>query len=320
MRHGYVIPGKVYLIGAGPGDPELLTLKAARLLRVADAILHDDLVSEEILALAPPGARVQNVGKRCGKDSISQEEIERRMIDYARAGLTVVRLKGGDPLVFGRAGEEMDALARAGVEFEIVPGVTAVLGAAAAAQVALTDRRLASKLLLVSNHHSRDKADSAWVQLADEDTTLAVYMPGQNVAARVEELVRGGLAPDTPCAVISCATRREQKVARMTLGEVALAPTLGAPALLVIGAVAAERAMAAPDWAVEKIAAKAKPEADAEDKSEIALASAAAFESRAEMLFAEEISGEVAGDVAEESAENPFDAKAAERNISISES
>ncbi|MGD0839825.1 MAG: uroporphyrinogen-III C-methyltransferase [Candidatus Acidiferrales bacterium] len=316
VRHGYVIPGKVYLIGAGPGDPELLTLKAARLLRVADAILHDDLVSDEILALAPPGARVQNVGKRCGKDSISQPEIERRLIEYAQQGLTVVRLKGGDPLVFGRAGEEMDALARAGVEFEVVPGVTAVLGAAAAAQVALTDRRLASKLLLVSNHHSRDKADSAWVQMADEDTTLAVYMPGQNVAARVEELVRGGLSSDTPCAVISCATRREQKVVRMTLGEVALAPTLGAPALLVIGAVAAERAMAARDWSVEKVAAKAKSEATAE----IAQAAAGAFEVRAELQFAEEISAEVAGDVAEETAEAPFDADAAERNISLSES
>src|SRR5580658_2406809 len=131
MWRGYVIPGKVYLIGAGPGDPELLTLKAARLLRVADAILHDDLVPLEILALAPAGARVQNVGKRCGKESISQSEIERRLVEYARQGLAVVRLKGGDPLIFGRAGEEMDALTRAGIEFEIVPGVTAALGAAA---------------------------------------------------------------------------------------------------------------------------------------------------------------------------------------------
>jgi hypothetical protein len=152
--------------------------------------------------------------------------------------------------------------------------------------------------------------------MADEDTTLAVYMPGQNVAARVEELVRGGLSSDTPCAVISCATRREQKVVRMTLGEVALAPTLGAPALLVIGAVAAERAMAARDWSVEKVAAKAKSEATAE----IAQAAAGAFEVRAELQFAEEISAEVAGDVAEETAEAPFDADAAERNISLSES
>jgi len=316
VQDGYVIPGKVYLIGAGPGDPELLTLKAARLLRVADAILHDDLVPLEILALAPAGARVQNVGKRCGKESISQSEIERRLVEYARQGLAVVRLKGGDPMIFGRAGEEMDALASAGIEFEVVPGVTAALSAAAVAQVALTDRRLASKLIIVSNHHSREKSGAGWAHLAGEDTTLAVYMPGPNVAARVDELVDGGLSADTPCAVISCASRREQKVARMTLGEVALAPTLGAPALLVIGAVAAERAMAAPDWSVEKGDAKAKASA----ATEIAMAAAATSESRAELQFAGEFSGELAADVAEESAEYRFDAGAAERNLSLSES
>lgn len=142
-------------------------------------------------------------------------------------------------------------------------------------------------------------------------------MPGPNVAGRVEELVDGGLSPDTPCAVISCASRREQKVARMTLGEVALAPTLGAPALLVIGAVAADRAMAARDWAsVEKAGARA----GIAEAPEIALAAAAAFESRAELQFAEQFSGEVAGDFAEETSENPYDASAAERNISLSES
>jgi uroporphyrin-III C-methyltransferase len=316
VQHGCVIPGKVYLIGAGPGDPELLTLKAARLLRVADAILHDDLVPLEILALAPAGARVQNVGKRCGKESISQSEIERRLVDYARQGLAVVRLKGGDPLIFGRAGEEMDALSRAGIEFEIVPGVTAALGAAAAAQVALTDRRWASKLVLVSNHHSREKTGAGWAKLADEDTTLAVYMPGPDVAGRVQELVDGGLSPDTPCAVISCASRREQNVSRMTLGEVALVPTLGAPALLVIGAVAAERAMSAPDWAIEKAQVGARSDATAE----IAIAATAAFESRAEIQLAGNITGEVAADIAEEAAEYPFDAIAAERNLSLSES
>jgi hypothetical protein len=152
--------------------------------------------------------------------------------------------------------------------------------------------------------------------LADEDTTLAVYMPGPNVAGRVEELVDGGLSPDTPCAVISCASRREQKVARMTLAEVALAPTLGAPALLVIGAVAAERAMAARDWSVEKAEAKAATTAE--------IAMAASFEGRAELQFAEEISGEVAAEVAPDLAEeitgNSFDAIAAERNLSLSES
>ena len=316
MGQGYVIPGKVYLIGAGPGDPELLTLKAARLLRVADAILHDDLVPLEILALAPPGARVQNVGKRCGKESITQAEIERRLVEYAQQGLIVVRLKGGDPLIFGRAGEEMDALSLAGIEFEIVPGVTAALGAAAEAQIALTDRRLASKLILVSNHHSREKSGADWAHLADEDTTLAVYMPGQNVAGRVQELVDGGLSPETPCAVISCASRREQSVARLTLGEVALAPSLGAPALLVIGAVAADRAMAARNWSRKQAHARA----DAGTTAEITMAATASFDSRAELQVVDGFTGEVAPDLADAIAEPTFDASAAARNLSLSES
>src|SRR5271157_4516504 len=137
VQDGVRIPGKVYLMGAGPGNPELLTVKAARLLRSADAVLHDDLVSREILALAPARARVHNVGKRCGTKRATQEEINALLIAYARDGLTVVRLKGGDPLIFGRAREEMDALREAGIEFEIVPGVTAALSAAAVAQIPL---------------------------------------------------------------------------------------------------------------------------------------------------------------------------------------
>ncbi len=134
--------GKVYLVGAGPGDPELLTRKALRLLRAADVVLHDDLVAPEILALIPPTARLHNVGKRCGRKSITQEEINALLVAYASDGLTVVRLKGGDPLIFGRAGEEMEVLWEARIDFEVVPGVTAALGAAAAARIPLTDRRL----------------------------------------------------------------------------------------------------------------------------------------------------------------------------------
>ena len=132
--------GKVYLVGAGPGDPELLTLKALRLLRTAEAVLHDDLVAPEILRLIPPAAQVHNVGKRCGTKKIRQEEINFLMVALATSGLQVVRLKGGDPLIFGRAGEEMESLRDAGIPYEIVPGVTSALGAAAAAQIPLTHR------------------------------------------------------------------------------------------------------------------------------------------------------------------------------------
>src|ERR1700729_2074856 len=133
--------GKVYLVGAGPGDPELLTLKAARVLKQADVVLHDDLVSTQILQLAPAHAQVRNVGKRCGKKSVSQEEINFLMVTLVASGLQVVRLKGGDPLIFGRVGEEIESLRRNNISFEIVPGVTSALGAAAAAQIPLTHRR-----------------------------------------------------------------------------------------------------------------------------------------------------------------------------------
>src|SRR5579862_7137590 len=133
--------GKVYLVGAGPGDPELLTVKALRLLQTADVVLHDDLVAPEILALIPDTARLQNVGKRCGTKTMRQEEINFLMVTLAGSGLQVVRLKSGDPLIFGRAGEEMEALRRANVGYEIVPGVTSALGAAASAGIPLTHRR-----------------------------------------------------------------------------------------------------------------------------------------------------------------------------------
>src|SRR5271166_997515 len=133
--------GRVYLVGAGPGDPELLTVRALRLLKTADAVLHDDLVSAEILALASPLAQLHNVGKRCGAKKISQEEINFLMVAFASAGASVVRLKSGDPLIFGRAGEEVEALRHAGIDYEIVPGITAAFGAAAAAKIPLTHRR-----------------------------------------------------------------------------------------------------------------------------------------------------------------------------------
>src|SRR5271155_650794 len=142
--------GKVYLVGAGPGDPELLTVKALRLLRTANVVFHDDLVSSKFLNLISPAAEVQNVGKRCGSKTIQQEEINFLLVARASSGLAVVRLKGGDPLIFGRAGEEIEALRRANIEYEVVPGITAALGAAAAAGISLTDRRVSHAVLFLT--------------------------------------------------------------------------------------------------------------------------------------------------------------------------
>src|SRR5450755_4671225 len=146
--------GKVYLVGAGPGDPELLTLKALRILRTADAVLHDDLVAPEILALIPTTAQIIGVGKRCGKKQILQTEIHCLMVNLAASGLRVVRLKGGDPLIFGRAGEEIETLRRNNIQFEIVPGVTSALGAAAAAQIPLTHRRASDAVVFLTAHRA----------------------------------------------------------------------------------------------------------------------------------------------------------------------
>src|SRR5271163_3316263 len=150
---------KVYLVGAGPGDPDLLTVKALRLLRTADVVLHDDLVTPEILKLVSSTAEVQNVGKRCGSKTIRQEEINFLMVTLAASGRQVVRLKSGDPLIFGRAGEEMEALRRAGIEYEIVPGVTSALGAAAAAGIPLTHRQISSTIVLTAGHQASAKDD-----------------------------------------------------------------------------------------------------------------------------------------------------------------
>lgn len=229
--------GKVYLVGAGPGDPELLTLKALRALRSADTVLHDDLVSPEILKLIPPTVLVQSVGKRCGRKSTPQEEINVRMVAMASAGLTVVRLKGGDPLIFGRVGEEIESLRRAGIEFEIIPGITAAAGAAAAACITLTDRRAASKLIFATAHCKSGRA--ALGQLS-RDTTLVLYMPGDDYSIVSAQLQSSGLPPETPCALVSQASTETQQVVRTIVGELARKIPMPAPALLIVGAVAAK--------------------------------------------------------------------------------
>lgn len=229
--------GKVYLVGAGPGDPELLTLKALRLLRTAEAVLHDDLVAPEILRLIPVTAQVHNVGKRCGRKGVLQEGINFLMIALAEAGLSVIRLKSGDPLIFGRAGEEMEALRRAGVNCEVVPGVTSALGGAATAQIPLTHRRASSALVLTTAHHAAGSDPGNWNRLAGSGATLVIYMPGSDYSAIAAKLRSAGLSADTPCAVISRATTQFQQSCLTTIAELQHAPQLPAPTLLVVGEV-----------------------------------------------------------------------------------
>jgi uroporphyrin-III C-methyltransferase len=229
--------GKVYLVGAGPGDPELLTLKALKLLKTSDVVLHDDLIGPEILAFVPSTAQIQNVGKRCGQKNISQEEINFLLVQFASLGLQVVRLKGGDPLIFGRAGEEIEALRRANIDFEIVPGVTAALGAAAAANIPLTHRKVSSALIFLTSHHASGDDSSRWPAHLPPDATLVIYMPGYRYESTASRLIEAGLERTTPCAIISHATSPEEQVHRTTLQDLPQAPRLPAPTLLVVGEV-----------------------------------------------------------------------------------
>jgi len=231
------VNGKVYLVGAGPGDPELLTLKALRILRWADVVLHDDLVSPRILSHAPKKARIYNVGKRCGQKSTRQEAIHFLMIELARQGLEVVRLKGGDPLVFGRAGEEIQALREAGIEFEVVPGVTSVLAAAAAAEISLTRRATASSLLIMTGHFSGadDRPLPDLRSLLASGTTIALYMPGPDARITASKLAAAGLALQTPLALVSRASTPAQQISLTTLKELPQIAMQAKPSILIIG-------------------------------------------------------------------------------------
>jgi len=229
--------GKVYLVGAGPGDPELLTVKALRLLAAADVVLHDDLVPPEILRLILPSADVKNVGKRCGSKGIRQEEINFLMVTLAASGLQVVRLKSGDPLIFGRAGEEIEALRASDIEYEIVPGITSALGAAAAAGIPLTHRRVSSALVLTAGHRASGNDGAEWSKCASSSSTLVIYMAGTNYAETSSRLRAAGFPEQTPCAIISRATTPEQRIHRTTVSDLHRAPTLATPTLLVVGEV-----------------------------------------------------------------------------------
>ena len=242
--------GKVYLVGAGPGDPELLTRKATRLLQVAHVVLHDSLVSREVLAEISPTAEIIDVGKRAGQKLLTQGEINSLLVSYAQDHKVVIRLKGGDPGIFGRGGEEIDALRRADVPFEIVPGITAATAAAAAAGISLTDRRAASQVLLTTFSRGVDGTQMDW-GCVTSTTTLVLYMPGPDYAEVSARLSDGGLPSDLPCAVISAASNARQIVRWSTISRLAMEEKLPAPALLIVGRVTSQHAkeMSEQAWA-----------------------------------------------------------------------
>jgi uroporphyrin-III C-methyltransferase len=233
------VSGFVYLVGAGPGDPELLTLKAVRALKRADVVLTDDLVSEEVLAHARPNARVVRVGKRGGCKSTPQDFIERLMVAEARAGRIVVRLKGGDPMVFGRGGEECEALHAAGIGFEVVNGITSGLAAATALGIPLTHRALCHGAILVTGHEGPNDGTD-WAALARTGLPLVVYMGVRRCEAIVAALVAAGMPPAMPVAAVANATRPDQREVVTTLDRLAAelaAGGIASPAILVIGEV-----------------------------------------------------------------------------------
>jgi len=230
-------PGVVWLVGAGPGDPDLLTVKALKVLQLADVVVHDGLVSDEILALAPPSARRISVAKRKSRHSYSQDEINRMLVAFALEGLTVVRLKGGDPFIFGRGGEELEAARAAGVECNVVPGVTAALAAAADAGAPLTHRGAAQAVTFVTGHAAKGgEPDLDWASLARANHTVVIYM-GLSMAAPIAgRLMAAGRSGSTPALIVENASRADERRVVTTLSKLAdEAAALSGPALLIVG-------------------------------------------------------------------------------------
>ncbi len=236
----------MFLVGAGPGDPGLLTLRAAEVLESAEVLLYDALAADAIVALAPAACERIYVGKRAGEHAMPQDEIERLTIAKAQAGYRVVRLKGGDPFIFGRGGEEAQALAASGVGFEIVPGISSAYAAPAYAGIPVTHREYAASFTVATGHEDPDKAVSSldWAKLADPARTLVLLMATANLREIARELIAHGLAPQTPAAVVQDGTRPSQRTALGRLDSIAddvAAAEIGAPAVVVIGGVAALR-------------------------------------------------------------------------------
>jgi uroporphyrin-III C-methyltransferase/precorrin-2 dehydrogenase/sirohydrochlorin ferrochelatase/uroporphyrin-III C-methyltransferase len=233
------MPARVYLTGAGPGDPELLTLKAARLIAAADVILHDSLVDARIIALARPGATCIDVGKRCGRRSTSQQDINRLLVEYAQAGNIVVRLKGGDPMIFGRATEELQAIEAHNIPYEIVPGVTAATAAAAALGLSLTQRQIARTVHFLTGHGAEDGLPAHdWVALTRAGGTLVIYMGRDTISGLAAHLIEAGMPPDMPAACVENVSLPDQHI---LLGTIASLPRRmrqrggNAPTLILLG-------------------------------------------------------------------------------------
>jgi len=228
--------GVVWLVGAGPGDPELLTLKAARVIAAADVIVHDGLVSGEILDLAPARARLINVAKRKSRHTLPQDDINHLIVSLALQGLTVVRLKGGDPFIFGRGGEELSACREAGVDCQVVPGVTAALAAGAGAGAPLTHRSMAQSVTFVTGHAAHDEPDLDWPALARGNQTVVIYMGLSTAGVIAERLLNAGRDTATPVLVVINASRPDEQRLATTLSGLARAVEgLAGPALLMIG-------------------------------------------------------------------------------------
>ena len=230
--------GKIWIVGAGPGDPDLLTLKAAALVGTADIIFHDALVNPRILDMARSDTKLVDVGKRGGRPSASQVSIQTRMIHAARQGMCVVRLKGGDPFIFGRGGEECMALWTAGIDYEVVPGITSGLAAAACATVPLTYRNISQSVLLVTGHEAPDAPPADWPHIAKAADTLVIYMGIARVTEIQDGLLAGGRHPDTPVLAMQWATLPHQRQVYTRLNDFADViheANLGSPAILIVG-------------------------------------------------------------------------------------
>lgn len=239
-RHEKTPAGMVHLVGAGPGDPDLLTMKAHRLLQTADVIVYDRLVSREVLGMARRDAERLFVGKRRSDHALTQQQINERLVSLARAGNSVVRLKGGDPLVFGRGGEEVEALVRAGVAVEVVPGITAALGCAASAAVPLTHRDHAQACIFVTGQRSDGTVALDWPMLARPHQTVVIYMGADNIGTIAARLVEHGLAAETPVAMIENGTTSQERRVVATLATIeqqAMHARFTGPTLCMIGEV-----------------------------------------------------------------------------------
>lgn len=233
--HSHIEARRVYLVGAGPGDPELLTVRAVSLLRRADVVLHDALVTRPILDVIAPAAQVIDIGKRCGQKLLTQDDINNLLVHFGSTVETTVRLKGGDPTIFGRGGEEISALRDADIPYEIVPGITSATACAAAAGISLTDRRSASSLVLATAHHGPSADETDWKSVAVSKSTLAIYMPGRDYSKVVARLCDAGLPASTPCVVVSHAGQPSRQILSTTLAQLAHQTALPSPSLLIVG-------------------------------------------------------------------------------------